>query len=110
MTELEVHRTLVKSPPELWSEFNNAATLTRLLEPHFGEISITRRTHERRLMWQGRDASGTVDLAESGWGTRVRLTACVTDLVTPEAAQQALVAVLDDVGAAHHRPFSRTEP
>jgi hypothetical protein len=110
MTDLEVHRTLVKSPPELWSEFSDAATLARLLGPHFGEISITRRIHERRLTWQGREASGTVDLAESGWGTRVRLTACVADVMTPEAAEQALVAVLDDVGSAHHRPFSRTEP
>jgi hypothetical protein len=108
MTELEAQRTLVKSPPELWSELSDVGVLGRLLEQHFGEITITRRTPESSLHWQGGDALGTVELAPSGWGTKVRLTVNVPDSLPREPAEAALAGVLDEVGTARHRPFSRS--
>src|SRR4051794_41643757 len=69
-----VHRTLVKSPPELWSEVSDAAALARRLEV-FGEIRITRLEAEDTVPWEGDRARGTVVLEPSGWGTKVTLTA-----------------------------------
>jgi hypothetical protein len=107
MIELAAQRTLVKSPPELWSEFSDSQTLGRLLEPLFGQIQITRRAPEHALAWEGDNASGTIELEPSGWGTQVRLTATVPGMSSRESAETALREVLDQVGAAHHRPFSR---
>src|SRR5438045_4720970 len=67
-------RTLVKSPPELWSEVSDAAALARRLEV-FGEIRITRLEAEDTVAWEGDRARGTVILEPSGWGTKVTLTA-----------------------------------
>jgi hypothetical protein len=74
MTELTATRTLVKSPPELWAECSDAASLARHLG-QFGEIRITRLEPETAVAWEGEHASGTVRLEPSGWGTRVVLTA-----------------------------------
>jgi hypothetical protein len=74
MTEHEASRTLVKSPPELWAECSDAASLARHLG-QFGEIRITRLEPETSVAWEGERASGTVRLEPSGWGTRVVLTA-----------------------------------
>ncbi len=74
MTEHEASRTLVKSPPELWAECSDAASLTRHLD-QFGEIRITRLEPETAVAWEGEDVSGTVRLEPSGWGTRVIMTA-----------------------------------
>jgi hypothetical protein len=74
MTEQTVSRTLVKSPPELWAEVSDPGSLARHLG-EFGEIRITRLEGESTVAWEGERASGTVELAPSGWGTRVTLTA-----------------------------------
>jgi hypothetical protein len=74
MKEHQASRTLVKSPPELWAECSDAASLTRHLE-QFGEIRVTRLEPETAVAWEGERASGTVRLEPSGWGTRVILTA-----------------------------------
>jgi hypothetical protein len=74
MTEHEASRTLVKSPPELWAECSEAASLARHLG-QFGDIRITRLEPETSVAWEGERASGTVRLEPSGWGTRVVLTA-----------------------------------
>src|SRR4051794_22610831 len=66
-------RTLVKSPPELWSEVSDATALARRLEV-FGEIRITRLEAEDTVAWEGDRARGTVVLEPSGWGTKVTLT------------------------------------
>src|SRR3954467_163834 len=65
-------RTLVKSPPELWSEVSDAAALARRLEV-FGEIRITRLEAEDTVAWEGDRARGTVVLEPSGWGPKVTL-------------------------------------
>jgi hypothetical protein len=107
MLELAAQRTLVKSPPELWRELSDVSVLGQLLGEQFGDIKITRRTPESSLDWQGSDTGGTVQLSPSGWGTRVRLTANLPDWAPPATAAAALTSVLDVVGAARHRPFSR---
>ena len=65
---------MVKSPPELWAECSEAASLARHLG-QFGDIRITRLEPETAVAWEGEDVSGTVRLEASGWGTRVILTA-----------------------------------
>src|ERR1700759_2027941 len=72
MTELQASRTLVKSPPELWAECSDAASLARHLG-QFGEIRITRLDPETAVAWEGERARGTVRIEPSGWGTKVIL-------------------------------------
>jgi hypothetical protein len=74
MDEPRAHRTLVKSPPELWAEVSDVEALARHLGA-FGEIRITRLEPESTVAWEGDRARGTVELEPSGWGTKVTLTA-----------------------------------
>src|SRR3954465_16047110 len=67
-------RTLVKSPPELWSEVSDPDALARHLEG-FGEIRISRLEPEVTVAWEGDRGRGTVSLEPAGWGTKVTLTA-----------------------------------
>lgn len=78
MPEVTAGRTLVKSPPELWSELSDPGTLARHLG-EFGEVRITRTEPESVVAWEGEHASGTVEIAVSGWGTRVTLTATLPE-------------------------------
>ena len=80
MTIHEASRTLLKSPPELWTECSDATSLSRHLDS-FGEIRITRLEPETAVAWEGDQVSGTVKLEPSGWGTRVILTAEEVDPV-----------------------------
>jgi hypothetical protein len=75
MSKHEASRTLVKSPPELWAELSDQASLAGHLAEPFGEIRITRLEPETDIAWEGERASGTVRIEPSGWGTRVTLTA-----------------------------------
>ena len=75
----EVRRTLVKSPPELWAELSDPATLGRHLG-ELGKIRITGTDPERLVDWEatgtdGTGVSGRVEIEPSGWGTRVTLSA-----------------------------------
>ena len=74
MISSEVQRTLVKSPPELWAELSDPASLARHLG-ELGEIRITRTEPERTVEWEAADTTGKVLLKASGWGTKVTLTA-----------------------------------
>ena len=94
MPEVEVQRTLVKSPPELWAEFSDVEALARHLG-EFGEIRITRPDPETTVAWEGEHARGTVEIEASGWGTKVTLTA-----ETPEA----------EAGGARAGPEPEPEP
>jgi hypothetical protein len=83
-------RTLVKSPPELWSEVSDAAALARHLG-EFGEIRITRTEPESVVEWEGDTASGSVRLEPAGWGTKVTLTAAAAEpevVVEPEVVAE----------------------
>ena len=119
MGSVEISRTLVKSPPELWSELQGE----RLEEAVGGRITESRE-QDRTLSWSGEGASGTVQLEPSSWGTKVTLTAEVEEDVAnfglwermrgmqpppgraPEV-ERRLEALLDDLGQAHRQPFSR---
>jgi hypothetical protein len=68
----EVQRTLVKSPPELWSELSDPKALARHLAK-LGEIRITGVEPETKVEWEAEGASGVVHLKQSGWGTKVTL-------------------------------------
>src|SRR5215218_5685890 len=83
MPEVEAHRRLVKSPPELWAELSDVEALARHLG-EFGEIRITRTDPETTVAWEGEHARGTVSIESSGWGTQVRLTA---EAIRPEAPE-----------------------
>ena len=123
MPDLTAQRTLVKSPPELWSELSEIETLARHLA-ELGEIKITKVEPETTVAWEGEQVSGTVELEQSGWGTKVTFSATVPEPepppvaeaepalaepapVAPDHVQQILDGTLDALGQAHHRPFSR---
>ena len=78
MGDLVVKRTLVKSPPELWTEVSEVERLARHIG-ELGHIRISRLEPERAVAWEGDLASGTVEIEASGWGTRVILTAEVEE-------------------------------
>lgn len=75
MAAVELERTLVKSPPELWNEIVGGG-LSRCL----GEVQVKDATAPARLEWTRGDAAGVVELTASGWGTRVRAEATVRGL------------------------------
>ena len=83
MHSLTAKRTLVKSPPELWSELSEVERLARHLGA-FGEIKITKLEPEHTVAWEGEVASGTVMIEPSGWGTKVTLSAQVEAEPEPE--------------------------
>ena len=78
MAKLTAKRTLVKSPPELWSELTDIERLQGHLGA-FGDIRITRLEPEQTVAWEGERASGTVSIDSAGWGTKVTLTAALPD-------------------------------
>jgi len=102
MTELQASRTLVKSPPELWAECSDAASLGRHLDG-FGEIRITRLEPETAVAWEGERARGTVRIEPAGWGTKVILTAEAEGAATVVAEGAATVV-------AEEPPLEPTEP
>lgn len=93
MRESKASRTLLKSPPELWSEVSTATALQRHMD-QFGEIRITKLEPETAVAWEGERARGTITLEVSGWGTKVSLTAEPTgngaiNAIRPEVAGRA---------------------
>jgi hypothetical protein len=131
MATIEVSRTLVKSPPELWEELQGDR-----LRDALGAGKITPTEDERLIVWEAEDSRGTATLEPSGWGTKVTLRAEIEEQVavmeeqvaklgfwarvrgvtqiepapaaepagTPEL-EQTLEQLLDDLGSAHKRPF-----
>jgi hypothetical protein len=88
MPSAEAQRTLVKSPPELWAELSDPASLARHLGD-FGEIRIARVEPEQSVEWEADAVSGTVQLKPSGWGTKVTLTVLRETPDRSEIGQQA---------------------
>ena len=68
MPTIELERTLVKSPPELWDEIASEEALGRWL----GEVSVSAVDPPSRIEWNGDGARGVIELEASGWGTRIR--------------------------------------
>jgi hypothetical protein len=116
---IEVSRTLVKSPPELWSELRG----DRLAGIMDGAVVETTEP-DRALSWRTAGAAGTARLEPSSWGTKVTLTAEVEERVAelgvwermrgmrsppprePEI-ERRLEELLDELGQAHKKPFAR---
>jgi hypothetical protein len=105
MVSTEVKRTIVKSPPELWAQVSDAATLMRHLG-EFGEIRITRAEPEKIVEWEAELASGKVQIKPSGWGTQVLLS------VTRQLPEPALPEIepLTATDAQQVEPQSGSEP
>ena len=72
MVSSEVQRTLVKSPPELWAELSDPASLARHLSA-LGEVRITHVELEERVEWEAEKTTGAVSIKPSGWGTKVTI-------------------------------------
>jgi hypothetical protein len=119
MPRFEVSRTLVKSPPELWAELGPDC-----LEKALGAVSVEETEPEREMTFSGDGIRGSAVLEPAGWGTKVTLTAETEEQVarvgfwgrlrapepppSPHAElEERLSEVLDDLGSAHKRPFSR---
>lgn len=100
MQQPTAERRIVKSPPELWAELSDEDALARRLE-QFGEIRITRVEPETTVAWEGDRASGTVELAPAGWGTKVTLTAA---LPAAQAAQVEPPSVAEEPHAVQAEP------
>jgi hypothetical protein len=119
MGRVEVSRTLVKSPPELWEELQGDC-----IQQAVGEATVEPAEPERELRWAGDGVSGSARIEPSSWGTKVILTAEVEEQVAelgfwarvrgakPPAPrhpdiEQRLEGVLDTLGSAHRKPFTR---
>jgi hypothetical protein len=115
MISSEVERTLVKSPPELWTELSNPDALARHLG-EFGEIRITRVEPEHAVEWEAGNTAGTVRIKPSGWGTKVTLTAArqfaaaERPVQEPTNVQIALVAEPQPAPVAEPQPEVIVEP
>src|ERR1700694_4151558 len=107
MISSEVQRTLVKSPPELWTELSDPAALGRHLG-EFGEIRITRVEPEKTVEWEADGATGTVLIKPSGWGTRVTLTA-TREVEEPEPSAESEPSVASEPPVAP-APTETSEP
>jgi hypothetical protein len=115
MHDLTAKRTLVKSPPELWSEVSEVERLARHLGA-FGEITITKLEPEHTVAWEGEGASGTVSIEPAGWGTKVTLRAQLEGAAVEEPgpappgieASQGEEAAVEDVGVAEPGPAPPT--
>ena len=115
MITAQAQRTLVKSPPELWSELSDPAALARHLG-ELGEITITRVEPEHKVEWESDGASGVVELKPSGWGTKVTLSLTRDDVApsTSAAAPDPVPAPTDEPGrsgpSAPAAPMAVDEP
>ena len=99
MAAIELERTLVKSPPELWDEIEGG--LSRCL----GEVQVRQASAPARLEWSRDDAAGVFELSASGWGTRVRAEATVKGLPWDRVLHRQRVEVelrtlLDQLGSS----------
>jgi hypothetical protein len=119
MARVEVSRTLVKSPPELWEELQGDC-----IPEAMGGASVKPRKPERELAWNGDGVAGTARIEPSNWGTKVVLTAEYEEQVAelglwermrgmkPPPGKHAdierrLEGLLDSLGSAHRQPFAR---
>lgn len=100
MAAIQLERTLVKSPPEIWDEIMEEG-LSRCL----GDVTVKAATAPARLEWSCGAAVGVVELVASGWGTCVRAEATVSGLPwervkTRSETELALRNLLDHLGSS----------
>jgi hypothetical protein len=113
--ESKAKRTLVKSAPELWELADDPARMEAWMAGLVGApspvaVEVTARDPERILAWRSTapPAHGriAIELAESGFGTAVRITAEHSH-PDPARALAALEDLLDELGSPERRPFVR---
>ena len=99
MATVEVSRTLVKSPPELWTELNGER-----LADAVGGATVAVAEEGRRIEWEADGAHGQAVLEPAGWGTKLTLRAEIDEVtrLEPEVARGGLWARL--LGAAPAPP------
>ena len=68
MYSIEVERTLVRSPHELWDKLCDHPGIAHWL----GGVRIDRVEPPQRITWNFRGADGVIELEAAPWGTRVR--------------------------------------
>jgi hypothetical protein len=68
MSTIELERTLVKSPPELWEELASREALARWLP----DVRVNALDPPSRIEWSADGVRGVIELEASGWGTRIR--------------------------------------
>jgi hypothetical protein len=104
MPTIELERTLVKSPPELWEELASDPGLSRWL----GDVRVSSAEPPSRIEWNGQGARGVIELEPSGWGTKIRAHAQTGAGAFWErlrqredgSLEQSLEALLDDLGSS----------
>lgn len=99
MAAIQLERTLVKSPPELYDEIMSGS-LSRCL----GDVRVEAAAAPARVEWTRGSATGVVELVASGWGTTVRAEADVSgfpwDRVNARREiEQSLRRLLDQLGS-----------
>ena len=92
MPTIELERTLVKSPPELWEELAAPDGLSRWL----GDVRVLTAEPPHRLEWDNDVAAGVIELEASGWGTKVRALADGDG----DRIEERLSELLDDLGSS----------
>lgn len=112
--ESKTKRTLVKSAPELWELADDLARMESWMAGLVGSavpipVEVVDREPERILAWRtsqpGLPARIAIELAESGFGTSVEITAQHSH-PDPDAATAALEGLLDELGSPERRPFA----
>ena len=113
--ESKAKRTLVKSAPELWELVSDLARMEAWMGGLVGSrgpvpIEVTASEAERVLAWQCAEPEASaqiaIELAESGFGTAVEITARHSR-PDADAAAATLEDLLDELGSPERRPFAR---
>ena len=112
--ESKAKRTLVKSAPELWELADDPERMQAWMAGLTGSgvpaaVEVVEREPGRMLVWRatdpGAEARIAIELAASGFGTAVHITAEHTR-PDPAEAIAALEALLDELGSPERRPFA----
>lgn len=117
MMQATANRTLVKSAPELWELADDVARMEAWMAGLMGSqarvpVEVTDRDPRRVLAWRC-NANGSnhariaIELAESGFGTTVLITA-QHSRPDPVEAIEALERLIDELGSPERRPFTRS--
>ena len=101
MYSIEVERSLVRSPHELWDRLSDHPGIARWLSG----VRIDGLEPPQRIAWNFRGASGVIELEAAPWGTRVRARVMPVQapawerLATRYEIEQALRKLFADLGA-----------
>ncbi len=112
--ESKTKRTLVKSAPELWQLADNEERMQAWMGELRGgaqpiSVEVTDREPQQLLAWRSADPGSSswiaIELAASGFGTAVKITA-QHSRPNPAEAIAALESLLDELGSPGRRAFS----